>query len=711
MLQNEENHERHVSHELAGCETTPISTTTPTTTTTTFVNSYLKKHQLDATLLPNKKIIKLSDWRKTSSIQSLSVPVSQPRVVVASQPCTSFSYVTLTPLVPSDIGLDKEDGECVESAFQDDTTLDELSDSVDYTSESSCANNSDGARSNHKNELVRKKREPSLKLKQKLSNHDLELIVERTRTGKAQVFIADIRKDNYIDKILRVKLVPQPSDSSETPLLSNGSNEALLKKSMFSKELTTLFDTFVNALCIQMHIVNENGLSKPILSCQVVDCGFKSFSEAEMMRHIKRHLAQDGYTCEVCSNQFASMTNLQRHLRIHNGNLGKELKCQHCDYKASTVTHIKRHMAHKHLERSLPCPHCPFMGATNAELKIHMARKHLQLTGKNPLFLPNYLRKDYECNLCTLQFNDFKEYQAHMYKHTSSSNRFQCVECPYNCKNFSKLKRHMLYHAGARNYSCDLCGNKFYQTEHLKRHMQSIHHQTSPLISQTKGQSENEPEKAVTDCSDSEDQASMPVDSVVQETANAPVSSQEVVDASLLNESNPSQRPLANSEPTQPSYIVTSKCTYKCQKCDYTTSNLYTLNEHAINQHTSECSELAVPLDENGQEEHANELDDEFEEENDFDEEDEDDDESNDEYDDFDEILNEMEFNVYGSNSANNLNFEAKTCSKQSKTQNAQDSSFSSSSGCLSFRCSFCSYRSNKKTNLKVKKALRSLPD
>ncbi len=27
-----------------------------------------------------------------------------------------------------------------------------------------------------------------------------------------------------------------------------------------------------------------------------------------------------------------------------------------------------------------------------------------------------------------------------MYEHTSSSNRFQCKECPYNCKNYSKLK-------------------------------------------------------------------------------------------------------------------------------------------------------------------------------------------------------------------------------------------------------------------------------
>ncbi len=38
-----------------------------------------------------------------------------------------------------------------------------------------------------------------------------------------------------------------------------------------------------------------------------------------------------------------------------------------------------------------------------------------------------------------------KEYQSHMYEHTSGSNRFQCTECPYNCKNYSKLKVELIF--------------------------------------------------------------------------------------------------------------------------------------------------------------------------------------------------------------------------------------------------------------------------
>jgi len=338
------------------------------------MNIYLKKHKLDLTLLPNKKMIKLSDLTSTK-IENIKSKLS---------------------VSEEEIEDEEEEEEEEEDEEEDDDDEDEIDDEDPDSPQSINTKNNDSKRI-----MSRKKREPSLKLQQRLSNEDLELIVNCVRHRQAEIHIADVKKDKYIDKILNVKL--------ETNLkLSNGRSEALLKKSMFPKELNTLFETFVNSLCGQEQLIDDKGMSKPTLTCLVVDCGFKSFSEAEIMRHIKRHLAQDGYTCTTCLHQFASMTNLQRHLRIHSGDIGKEIKCSLCDYRASTITHVKRHMAHKHLERALPCPHCSFMGATNAELKIHMARKHLELTGKNPLFLPKYLRKDYQCSICKEQYNDFK---------------------------------------------------------------------------------------------------------------------------------------------------------------------------------------------------------------------------------------------------------------------------------------------------------------
>jgi hypothetical protein len=456
------------------------------------VDIYLKKHKLDLKVLPNKKMIKLSDlsnnghnsfsnnYNNTSNATTTKIFESSVDNTIVNEDLTknknleNHQFEDLDDVDDDDDDDDDNDDEYggedeEEEEEEEEEDYDEFESDSDYendyeevqkqesTLKINESNNIDKKTGQNSSSFkTRKKREPSLKLKQKLSNADLELIVGCVRDKQAQVHIADIKKDNHVDKILNVKLLNSK--------LSNGNTQALLKKSMFPKDLTTLFDTFINSLCGQDYLIDANSINKPALKCLVVDCGFKSLSEAEMMRHLKRHLAQDGFTCSVCSHQFASMTNLQRHSRIHTGNPGKEVKCQLCDYKASTLTHVKRHMAHKHLERSLPCPHCSFMGATNAELKIHLARKHLELTGKNPLFLPKYLRKDYQCSICKEQYNDFKvnfllfynkhiilpqvyyhfiilkEYQTHMYEHTSSLNRFRCSECPYNCKNYSKLK-------------------------------------------------------------------------------------------------------------------------------------------------------------------------------------------------------------------------------------------------------------------------------
>jgi hypothetical protein len=379
-------------------------------------NDYLKKHQLDLKVLPNRKMIKLSDLRSLVSV-TRTEPTNNDHENTSAE-ATCFRIVKIDqveqPLeeendsFQADVNAEKADENIYESDSDDEFSSmgsqnnNELSDE-DVKEDDDSAQPESNTNGETKSLRTRKKREPSLKLQQKLRIDDLELIVNCVRNKQAKVYIADIKKENYVDKILRVKI-----NGNETLCLSNGNVEALLKKSMFPKDLNTLFDTFVNALCDQALLVDASGKTKPILKCLVVDCEFSSFSEAEIMRHIKRHLAQDGYTCPHCSHQFASMTNLQRHLKIHMGTSGKEIKCSLCDYKASTLTHVKRHMAHKHLERSLPCPHCSFMGATNAELKIHMARKHLELTGKNPLFLPKYLRKDYHCSICKEQYNDFK---------------------------------------------------------------------------------------------------------------------------------------------------------------------------------------------------------------------------------------------------------------------------------------------------------------
>jgi hypothetical protein len=135
------------------------------------------------------------------------------------------------------------------------------------------------------------------------------------------------------------------------------------------------------------------------------------------------------------------------------------------------------------------------------------------------------------------------------------------------------LKRHMLYHSGSRNYECLTCGNKFFQMEHLKRHMHSIHQQellTGPTAN-------------MSPISTSASASSTPTDSPVKASRTRSMTRQ------TQEPSGHHTRQVEIShhiqQPQQQCYKVTSKCMYKCQQCDYTTMKLYTLNEHVIYEH------------------------------------------------------------------------------------------------------------------------------
>jgi hypothetical protein len=99
---------------------------------------------------------------------------------------------------------------------------------------------------------------------------------------------------------------------------------------------------------------------------------------------------------------------MKRHLRVHMGSEGKDFACPLCHYRGCTTTHVKRHMAHKHLEKSIPCPYCSFMAATNADLKIHMARRHWDIEGLDILNnLPKTYKKEWKCNKCDTVYHDY----------------------------------------------------------------------------------------------------------------------------------------------------------------------------------------------------------------------------------------------------------------------------------------------------------------
>ena len=224
----------------------------------------------------------------------------------------------------------------------------------------------------------------------------------------------------------------------------------------------------------------------------------------------------------------------------------------------------------------------------------------------------------------------------------------------------------MLYHTGARNFECKICGNKFFQMEHLKRHMQSIHNiiscdninpSTSPTANKTKKSpktlKEPKEKKSSTIVS-----SFSPIETKVSDE-NLILVENDILNVNLSSQTNlhlsSTQNLDQQSNQESDCYKITSKCVFKCQKCEFSTNKLFTLNYHVISKHI-ECVNYVPEINSN------NEMDDEGSD-------------CDDEFDDLDDL----------------------------DENNSQECDLSNLNGNdLNFSCAFCNFKASKKNALKV---------
>ncbi|XP_037602115.1 zinc finger protein 770-like [Sebastes umbrosus] len=55
-----------------------------------------------------------------------------------------------------------------------------------------------------------------------------------------------------------------------------------------------------------------------------------------------------------------------------------------------------------------------------------------------------------------------------------------CPDCPKSFPSPYKLQRHYVIHTGQKPFTCAICGNAFTQSDHLRTHMQKVHHSRLP---------------------------------------------------------------------------------------------------------------------------------------------------------------------------------------------------------------------------------------
>nr|CAH7760754.1 unnamed protein product [Callosobruchus chinensis] len=172
------------------------------------------------------------------------------------------------------------------------------------------------------------------------------------------------------------------------------------------------------------HMLTHSKENAQYFQCST--CQYKTYYKSDYNRHLTIHQETKPLGCTECGKGFAQKLHLDRHiLNNHTDNVllmksitNKIHCCQHCDYKAINITHLKSHLKkHEliHLQtKPFGCTECGKGFALKQHLDSHILNNHTD----NVLLIKSITHKIHSCQHC-----DYKGYiyithlKRHLKKH------------------------------------------------------------------------------------------------------------------------------------------------------------------------------------------------------------------------------------------------------------------------------------------------------
>lgn len=170
---------------------------------------------------------------------------------------------------------------------------------------------------------------------------------------------------------------------------------------------------------------------------QCEECGFLTWNQWKLNRHIKHHGERNRYQCDQCAKFFKDLRTLEEHLVTHTGSA---FKCAICNKAYNS----------------------------NEKLHNHQATVHTVWTTLNAKPMNNV------CFVCKKYYTSASNLRQHMKRHDVQKLK-RCHVCNYGVPTSSELRTHMKTHTNKREFQCDLCSKSFKMNKYLLNHKQIIH--------------------------------------------------------------------------------------------------------------------------------------------------------------------------------------------------------------------------------------------
>lgn len=139
------------------------------------------------------------------------------------------------------------------------------------------------------------------------------------------------------------------------------------------------------------------------VQCKVCNKVLKS--KKYLSLHMLRHSGTKSYSCEICAASFFTYCEVYNHRKkVHMKS--RNIKCDKCDYKMTTRTALKAHIA-KHTGTNVICLVCGQFSENAEKLAIHQKRhfeRNVQCTQCEKMYhnkrsLSKHMSKDHRCTM------------------------------------------------------------------------------------------------------------------------------------------------------------------------------------------------------------------------------------------------------------------------------------------------------------------------
>ncbi len=194
----------------------------------------------------------------------------------------------------------------------------------------------------------------------------------------------------------------------------------------------------------------------------------------ELKKHMKCHIQDGDFICNVCPYQTNTLTKLNNHLKdtrhdLHKGGrhdmtledqqVVQDFICQECGIECETVYELDHHKE-THVEhnqaKDFICDECGIDYETNGDLKKHKVILHT-LT--------------FECRYCDFKTNDDEDFNNHKKEHHKNVDTNSKNNSEIELGKEGELERHNRTHT----FTCDICNYKTNSNDSFREHGEENH--------------------------------------------------------------------------------------------------------------------------------------------------------------------------------------------------------------------------------------------